>query len=163
MSDIDLPEVETITVGSIGEPGSRIFYLQVWSSGQIRSLKLEKQQVAALGAALAEVLADVVVEDAVALPDLLDPGEAEWAVGTMGLTGFDDSTGRVTLVLQELVAEEGDEGSVARLGLTVAQLAALASRCEESVEGGRPSCPLCGRPMDPEGHACPKTNGASKH
>jgi hypothetical protein len=27
------------------------------------------------------------------------------------------------------------------------------------VEQGRPPCPLCGYPLDPEGHACPRTNG----
>jgi hypothetical protein len=24
---------------------------------------------------------------------------------------------------------------------------------------GRPTCPQCGEPMDPEGHFCPKKNG----
>jgi hypothetical protein len=27
------------------------------------------------------------------------------------------------------------------------------------VRAGRPACPLCGNPMDPEGHSCPRTNG----
>ena len=173
MSDIDLPEADTVTVGWVGEPGKRVFYLQAWGGGRVHSLKMEKQQVAALGAAIAELLDDVVVDDPVALPDVLDPGQPDWIVGTMALTSIDSQTGRAMLLLNELVrggagdpdddADEDDAaGSTARFGLTLAQLAALSIRCEEAVAGGRPPCPLCGRPMDPLGHVCPKTNGSSK-
>ncbi|HEX7167694.1 MAG TPA: DUF3090 family protein [Acidimicrobiales bacterium] len=163
MSDLDLPELDTITVGSVGPPGARVFYLQAIAGRRIHSLKLEKQQVAALGAAIVEFLADVVVNDPVVLPELVDPGEPDWIVATMALSTLDETTGRVTLVLGELTAEDDDEGAVARLGLTLAQLAALAVRCDAALEGGRPPCPLCGRPLDPEGHVCPKTNGAATH
>ena len=162
---IDIPEVDAITVGSIGEPGARVFYLQAWSAGTIHTVKLEKQQVSALGGAIRELLEDVVVnEPPAAMPDLLDPGVPAFVVGAMALTVLDDETGRVTLVLNELVPEEELENAAdARLGLSLAQLVALAARCEEAVEGGRPPCPLCGRPMDPQGHVCPKTNGSAKH
>jgi len=167
MSDnIDLPDAQSVTVGYVGVPGQRTFYIQIWDSGDIRTLKLEKQQVAALGSAIREVLNDVVVDDDAlpTLPEVVDPGEHEWAVGTIGLTGVDETTGRVLLVLRELVAdEEAEDAAEARLGLSIAQLAALAARCEESVVGGRPNCELCGRPMDPQGHVCPKTNGHAQH
>lgn len=164
MSDFDLPSPQSVTVGSIGEPGARTFYLQVWHDGDIRTLKLEKQQVAALGGAIAELLSDMAVDpaDVPSLPDVLDPGEPEWAVGTIGLTGIDASVGSATLVLHELVPDE-TVGAEARLGLSVPQLAALARRCAEALEGGRPDCDLCGRPIDPQGHSCPKTNGHAKH
>ncbi len=58
--------------------------------------------------------------------------------------------------------EEGEPvatGGLARFGATRAQVAALARRGMELVESGRPLCPLCGFPLDPEGHACPRTNG----
>ena len=179
MTDIDVPEVDGITVGAVGEPGRRIFYLQVWAHGTIRSLKVEKQQVAALGAAVSELLADVAIDDPVALPDLIDPGEPEWVVGAMALTEVDERTGRVILVLTEFVPgldddEDGPSGAApepldapipaqARLGLSLGQLAALGLRCEQAVQGGRTQCELCGRPKDPAGHVCPKTNGAAKH
>lgn len=173
--DLDLPDVDALTTGFIGEPGARTFYLQAWRAGPAHSFKVEKTQVAALGAALRELLADVVVDDPARLPDLVDPGEPEWVVGSMGVSTFDETTARVTLVLRELViAEEGTvvapdvddeetEGRRARIGLTIAQMAALAERCEMSVEGGRPPCELCGRPIDPDGHVCPKTNGSARH
>ena len=39
------------------------------------------------------------------------------------------------------------------------QMAALAIRATSLVSSGRPPCPFCGYPIDPRGHACPKTNG----
>ena len=164
MSDIEFEAIDGIAVGAVGPPGKRVFYLQVWAGGSMHSLKLEKQQVAALGAAITELLADVVVDETIALPAVTDPGAPDWVVGTMGLTGFDEATGRVTLVLDEFVREEDAPlGRRAQFGLTMAQLAALSVGCDEAVSGGRPPCPLCSRPMDPEGHVCPKTNGSSKH
>lgn len=164
--DIDLPNPQSVTVGYVGQPGARTFYLQIWDSGDIRTLKLEKQQVAALGGAIRELLEDLAVEgeEVPALPEVIDPGEHEWVVGTMGLSAVDEATGRITLILHELVPEEELESAAsARLGLSVGQLAALAARCEVSLVGGRPNCSLCGRPMDPQGHVCPKTNGHAKH
>lgn len=175
MNDLDLPDVDALTTGFVGQPGARTFYLQVWRNGPVHTFKVEKQQVMALGAALRDLLADVVVDAASPLPDLVDPGIADWAVGSMGVSTFDETTGRVTLVLRELVIrEEGEpvapdvddeesEGRRARVGLTIGQMAALAERCVAAVEGGRPNCDLCGRPMDPEGHVCPKTNGSANH
>ena len=29
----------------------------------------------------------------------------------------------------------------------------------DAIEGGRPSCPFCGQPLDPAGHICPRANG----
>jgi uncharacterized repeat protein (TIGR03847 family) len=125
-------------------------------------LKLEKQQVAALAVAVAELLADLPPTEPLVAPTVIDPGEPDWIVGSMALTAYDEDEQRAFLVLHELVREEDEDGARARLGLTMAQLASLVSLGEESVEGGRPACPLCGLPMDPDGHSCPKTNGSAK-
>jgi uncharacterized repeat protein (TIGR03847 family) len=161
--DLDLPSVDAITVGTVGEPGQRVFYVQIWTAGRIISLKLEKQQVAALTVAVAELLADLSPIDAVVAPTIIDPGTPDWIVGSMALTAFDGDEQRAFLVLHELVGEDDEDGARARVGLTLSQLASLVSLGEDSVEGGRPPCPLCGLPMDPMGHSCPKTNGSAKH
>lgn len=157
--DLELPSVDAITVGTVGEPGNRVFYLQLWTGGRIVSLKLEKMQVAALASVIAKLLEDLPPIVPAPLPDLLDPGAPDWVVGSMALTTYDDATERAYLILNEFVAEDDDEGATARIGVTLPQLAALASLGDELVEAGRPPCPLCGRPMDPAGHVCPKTNG----
>jgi uncharacterized repeat protein (TIGR03847 family) len=57
-----------------------------------------------------------------------------------------------------LAGDEG-EGYLARLYFTAAQARAMATRGSAAVERGRPPCPLCGGPLDPSGHICPRLNG----
>ena len=56
-----------------------------------------------------------------------------------------------------------EEGYLARLYLTADQARAMATRGSAAVESGRPPCPLCGGPLDPSGHICPRLNGHGRH
>ncbi|MGH9075657.1 MAG: DUF3090 family protein, partial [Acidimicrobiales bacterium] len=89
--------------------------------------------------------------------DLDEPQQPAWAVGSIGLS-YDQEEDRVLLVVEELVGED-EVGAVARFALTREQVASLAIRGTQLVEAGRPPCPLCGYPLDPSGHVCPRTNG----
>ena len=160
----DLPSVDAVTFGTVGAPGKRVFYVQAWAAATLVTLKLEKLHVQGLAAAMQELLNDLPAESSPApAPGLRPPVEAKWVVGSIGLSPFDDATQRVTVLFEELVREEGEEGATASVGVTIAQMVALVERGVELVAGGRPNCPLCGNPMDPDGHACPKTNGHLKH
>lgn len=182
----DLPGVEWATVGTVGEPGHRTFYLQARQGTEQVTIKLEKQQVAALSQFLVEILSDLPAPESTPAEeslDLAEPLAAEWAAGTIQLA-YDSPTDRIVLTAEEarFQEEEGgepgseagaqareqrrrdpeavaEEAAVARLALTRAQAAAIARRGWEAVRGGRPLCHLCGNPIDPEGHACPRTNG----
>ncbi|MBL8778677.1 MAG: DUF3090 domain-containing protein [Acidimicrobiales bacterium] len=162
-SSFRFDEPEIFTAGALGEPGARTFFFQVTEAGQVVSLKCEKQQVAALAQYLAELLADLPPVAAALSPaqlGLVEPVLAEWVAGSMGVA-YDEDDERFVIVVDELVDEEEPPESpgVARVRLTPAQVAAFIPWAEELVGQGRPLCPLCGRPMDPEGHACPRTNG----
>lgn len=61
------------------------------------------------------------------------------------------------------LAGVADEGYLARLYVTAAQARAMAARGAAAVEQGRPPCPLCGGPLDPSGHVCPRLNGHGRH
>ena len=39
------------------------------------------------------------------------------------------------------------------------EAAAFVDRAKDLMRGGRPICPLCSGPIDPGGHACPRSNG----
>jgi len=162
-TSFDLPEPDRFTAGTVGPPGQRVFYLQAAAEGHVVTLRLEKAQVAALAQYLASVLADLPTPDAASLPaelELVDPVVAEWVVGQIGVV-FDEDRDRMVVQAEELLdeeAEETDQG-VARFALTRAQVAAFVARAAELVAAGRPPCELCGRPKDPEGHMCIKTNG----
>ncbi len=154
----ELLDVDKLTVGAVGEPGRRLFLLQARHGGQVITLKLEKAQVAALCSYLGELLENLPRPDA--LPEdleLEEPTEPEWVIGTLGVS-YDASLDRLLLVAGEAVGED-EEGAEARFGATREQVAALAIRGTRLVEAGRPPCPLCGYPLDPSGHACPRTNG----
>ena len=171
----DLSSVDRITVGTVGEPGSRTFYLQAREDSLVVSLKVEKGQVAALAERLGELLRENPANSPIPEPaelDLEEPTLADFVVGSLGLS-FSTDDDRVVIVCEELVLVDPDEddldddeddedaprGAVARFGLTRGQAAALAMRGALLVATGRAACPLCGYPLDPRGHVCPKTNG----
>jgi uncharacterized repeat protein (TIGR03847 family) len=53
-----------------------------------------------------------------------------------------------------------DEGpDMLRVRLSGAAARAFVRRALAVVAAGRPDCPFCGQPMDPEGHVCPRANG----
>jgi uncharacterized repeat protein (TIGR03847 family) len=166
-ASFDLSPVDRITVGTVGPTGKRTFFLQARQAGQLVTLKMEKQQVAALASHLADLLADL--PSVGALPDdgdleLEEPAVPEWAVGSMRVE-YDSAVDQIVVFAEEIemVDEEGEPveegGGIARLAATREQIAALAIRGSTLVEAGRPPCPLCGYPLDPSGHSCPRTNG----
>ena len=160
--DIDSPSV--FTAGTVGEPGHRVFYVQVQGDGLVVTLKLEKQQVGALAEYLSGLLADLPTVDEAMVPTLLDlvgPIVPEWTVGKLAVA-WDDLNDRMVLVAEELLTEEevdaGAEAATARFRVTREQVAGFVDLARDLVAGGRPPCPLCGGPLDPEGHACPRLN-----
>ena len=157
-SSFEISDVDHLTTGAIGPPGQRVFYLQAGQGAQVVTLRLEKSQVAALVAYLAGMLSDMPPPgDLPAAMDLLEPVVAEWVVASLGVS-YDEDVDRVVILAEELV-EEGEEPARARITATREQVAALSMRGAEAVAAGRPPCPLCGQPLDPEGHTCPRLNG----
>jgi uncharacterized repeat protein (TIGR03847 family) len=198
MSDsFEFAEPDLFTVGTIGPPGQRVFYLQAREGDQLVTLKCEKEQVRVLGEYLGRLLERLSGPGASPARDLtlVEPVTPAWIVGSIGV-GYDEGADRIVLVIQEVreaeededeeteAAEEGteeetegeteteaategeaeDQGAESdrasgRVRLTRAQVAAFVERARALVEAGRPSCRLCGRPMNPGGHRCARTNG----
>jgi len=73
---------------------------------------------------------------------------------------LDDEERALVQALQaaEDAADDEDEGFVARIYATRPQVRAMAARSAVVVSAGRPPCDLCGQPMDPSGHRCPRWN-----
>ncbi len=175
---------ERFVAGTVGEPGARTFFLQARDGVRITSVSLEKQQVAVLAERIDELLDDVMDNDAttalipaVAPLDLEDnapldqPIEEEFRAGTMTLA-WDPEGGRVVIEVfpftepavvspdqldEELVEPDPEEVFVVRI--TPGAARAFVKRAATVVEAGRPSCPFCGNPIDPDGHLCVRANG----
>lgn len=163
-----------VAAGAIGQPGERVFYLQARQDGEVVSLRLEKQQVAALCDYLAGILADLAVVDVPEAPSatLIEPIWPEWIVGALAVA-YEEAEDRILLVAEEFVPEPDDDpdatGSLPSLGadadaatarfrVTRAQVQAMITHATAVVTAGRPICHVCGRPMEPSGHFCPRNN-----
>jgi uncharacterized repeat protein (TIGR03847 family) len=175
---------ERFVAGTVGPPGQRTFFLQARSGTRIVSVSLEKQQVQALSERIDELLDEVMsseVSDAMipavaplGLEDsepLEQPIEEEFRAGTMTLS-WDPTDQRIVIevfpyteaavvspeqVDQDFEEPDPEEVFLVRIAAGVAR--AFVKRSEQVLEAGRPSCPFCGNPIDPDGHLCVRANG----
>ncbi|GGW57787.1 DUF3090 domain-containing protein [Streptomyces caelestis] len=180
---------ERFVAGTVGLPGRRSFFLQASAGSRVTSVALEKTQVAALAERMDELLDEVVRRSggsaavpAVAPSEITDtapldtPIEEEFRVGTMALAwdGEEelmiveaqalveldaDSEEDLAEAEERLLQDEENGPPMLRVRLTGAQARAFAKRALDIVNAGRPPCPLCSLPLDPEGHVCPRQNG----
>lgn len=61
--------------------------------------------------------------------------------------------------LGTLIGSDSDGPPVLRVRITGAAARAFVKRALQVVAAGRPPCPFCGLPLDPDGHVCPRQNG----
>ncbi len=176
MSDsFDFRTASHFTAGAVGEPGRRVFYLQAGDQYQHVSFKLEKQQAMALATFLRTVLDDQPVpsDDPQPIP-LVNPVEPAWVVGQIAVGTAEP--GEIMILVEELVVPDDDDaddddddvdeafdifeesGARCTATITVAQAANFVQTVDELVSQSRPPCRLCGGPLDPDGHACPRLN-----
>lgn len=164
---IELNPVSHLTIGTVGPPGERTFFVQGSRGAQTISLVIEKEQALMLANSFESLIEELTQKypqnpreaDESLLMDmrLREPVEGLFRVGNMGL-GYNEESGQIVLVAYELV-EEGEEPNVVSFWASRAQVQALVQHAYEVVKAGRPLCGNCGRPMDPEGHFCPNRNG----
>jgi uncharacterized repeat protein (TIGR03847 family) len=179
---------DRFVAGTVGQPGERTFFLQAREGNRMTSVVCEKAQVSVLAEHLDRVLDEVQRRSAgqVDVPpasstardtDPLDaPINEEFRVGTMTIA-WDPSIDRIVIELFSNVdvddeerpeetsspaAEEPDEieaDEVFVVKITASYARDFVARAQALVAAGRPSCPFCLQPIDPQGHICPRANG----
>ena len=161
-SEIEAIDVQFIRPEALGEPGQRRFRLLVVINGHTVIAWMEKEQVGRLGELLLDVLERL--PDAPGEPDsaeasiLPDENTADqFRAGRMELS-YDEEDDRLIVVIHDIEAEEGTRPALS-FRLTRAQTRAFSEEAEALVTAGRPTCPMCGRPMGPGPHVCEKQNG----
>ncbi|MEO6157403.1 MAG: DUF3090 family protein [Ilumatobacteraceae bacterium] len=165
----EFDDVDSFTVGAIGAPGSRTFFLQATHGPTRVAVKCEKQQASAIAEYLTKVLEDLPAVASTELPPtaaLTEPVEAVFVLGPVGL-GYDRASDRVLVQLEEVV-DVGDSGEAEpdalddrghlRVFLTRSQAQSFCDHAASLVAAGRPACIYCGLPIDPDGHPCPRMN-----
>ncbi|TLM70507.1 DUF3090 domain-containing protein [Pseudarthrobacter sp. NamB4] len=169
---------DRVVIGTIGVPGARTFYLQVRTGTQIVSIALEKQQSALLAEKIDDILDQLVAlkGNPFSVPtstpaelvdnDQLDAVQEQFRTGAMSL-GWDPTTAQVIIEAypiadvdagynDESLGQDGAEApEMLLVRMPVGTARAFAKRTREVVGAGRPLCPLCGYPVDADGHICP--------
>jgi uncharacterized repeat protein (TIGR03847 family) len=169
---------DRVVVGTIGLPGARTFYLQVRAGTQIVSIALEKQQSALLAEKIDEILDQLITVEGnpFSVPtstpielvdnDQLEAVQEQFRTGAMSL-GWDPTTAQVVIEaypITDVDADDNDESldedganepEVLLVRMPVGTARAFAKRTREIVGAGRPTCSLCGYPIDADGHICP--------
>jgi uncharacterized repeat protein (TIGR03847 family) len=179
---------DRFVAGAIGEPGDRAFFLQAREGRRVVSVALEKVQVAVLAERLGALLEELgrrgvpeveapepepeaeLIEAADDTGGLDEPLNEAFRAGSLTL-GWDGGAGRV-LVEARAQDEDGeaidpdedddedeDGPDLLRVRMTAAAARGFVARAARVVAAGRPPCPLCGAPLDPLGHICPRRNG----
>lgn len=168
---------------AIGEPGRRTFYLQAAQGRRVCTVAIEKAQVAVLAERLGLLMAEV-ERRGVELPSgagttvtkgLDEPVIEAFRVGAMTLT-WDGQREALVVEAREATDDDGDDDrdeddedaandetgdgpDLLRVQLSAPAARGFIARATEVVQAGRPPCPLCGQPLGPEGHLCPRKNG----
>ncbi|GIX49110.1 MAG: hypothetical protein KatS3mg131_3321 [Candidatus Tectimicrobiota bacterium] len=164
----DFAAVDAIDAEAIGTPGKRTFRVRILRGTQSAALWVEKQQLAALGEAIPRLLEQLTLPDrhagepAAPITSFPDEPTVEFKVGRLAL-GYAAAEDRLVLVAHALEDEEaGVRVPTFSCRFTREQARVLSKACADAVAGGRPLCVLCHRPIDPEGHMCPRANGHQK-
>jgi uncharacterized repeat protein (TIGR03847 family) len=168
--EIDLDPISHITADAIGKKGERVFYIQGTDEDKVVTLIIEKIQLQSLAMAVDKFLEEVNE----AYPDL-PPSSSEYDEEKMHITppvdplfrigeitlAYDAERDRICLIAREILTGDmtSDDASVVRFWGTRSQMHAMLNWGLEVAAHGRPICPQCGQPMEPDGHFCIKKNG----
>jgi uncharacterized repeat protein (TIGR03847 family) len=141
------------------------------------SIALEKQQSALLAEKIDEILDQLMTVEGnpFSVPtstpielvdnDQLEAVQEQFRTGAMSL-GWDPTTAQVVIEaypISDVEADDDDESldeddaeatEMLLVRMPVGTARAFAKRTREIVGAGRPTCPLCGYPIDADGHIC---------
>lgn len=167
--DFDWPD--RFVIGTVGRPGQRTFYLQARDGERVVSVALEKEQSEVLADRMDELLDELmsIEGNPASIPahapaglDDSDPLDApvieQFRVGVMTLS-WNPGTAQVVVEAHPLVdgdlVDLADSPQVLQVRIPVGAARSFSKRTREVVLAGRPFCPICLGPLDPQGHVCP--------
>lgn len=167
-------DLSRFTVGTIGLPGERTFFIQIRKGTEVLSASIEKSQVAAMSERIHYMLKEIrlahpLTERPVLIRDSLPldtPVMDEFRIGSIAMF-YDEDSELIQIDLRELNfnseevhdEETSDDVEILRIFITATQALIFSDRADLVVAAGRQPCPFCGLPIDPQGHLCARANG----
>ena len=165
-----LGRLSQVEAATFGQPGRRTFRLELHSGSAFCALWLEKEQLLQLGVYLRDYVAGLSAEEKEKESAPQEPGwlggeaSIDFKAGQMFLS-HDRETNSFFMQAHERESGEeqeeasGEEAESVSFWMTLTQATALAEESLRICAAGRPTCFLCGQPINPEGHVCPRANG----
>ena len=162
---IEFTRIFRLQPEALGQPGKRTFRILADSESSTASIWLEKEQLMQLAIGIQQLLTTLSEENSEpegTLSSREAPGltRLDFKVGNLVL-GHDGGSGFFLIDAHDLEDEAEGEATV-RLWATRSQMESFSKEALVACAAGRPICPLCGRAIDPDGHACPRVNGHAK-
>lgn len=181
MNEHDLNPCKRLTTDAIGKPGQRTFFIQGETNEETVTLIFEKIQLQSLLVTIIRFFENLhqkypllnqesgaFIENEMTITPPVDP---LFRIGELSLI-YEPSGDQVCLATKEVVFDQEDlnigelnqdNARTINFWCTRDQLQQFANWSVELLQRGRPICPLCNQPIEPEGHLCPKKNGHKKH
>lgn len=156
-------DAQMLRVEALGEPGRRRFRMVAVIDGDTYILWMEKQQVQALGLALEQLIEHLpghpglgAAENAFAV--INEETRNQFRVGRIEIA-FDDPVEQILITAHDIEQDAPEAPPTLGIRISREQARELSVEAADLVARGRPICPMCGSPMEPEGHVCPQQNG----
>jgi uncharacterized repeat protein (TIGR03847 family) len=158
--------VTVLAAEAIGVPGQRRFRLIGGVGTDVVSLWMEKEQLNALGLAIAQLLEQLtesglakspILSTSFDVPISTPPSSPEYLVSKI-MIGYDEER-RLVAVFAHDIEQDDDDDPIFSGRATLEMAKTLSEQIETVIASGRPRCPRCGAPIGPEGHVCPHNNG----
>ena len=156
--------IHSIRAEAIGTPGQRRFRLIVEGAPGIAHLWLEKGQLMQLAVIIQQMLEDLQsAKSTVAHPETnlpttpTDGNIIEFDIGDLNIAHDQEKS----LFMLQAHDREDEPSKPPTLGFWAneSQIADFAIEAQAVCAAGRPICPLCDNPINPDGHSCPRSNG----
>ena len=162
----EFDEVTILSAVAIGVPGDRTFFIIMGRKEDWVRVWLEREHLEALALAIDQFFFTLSQEhlhfplEAEETPLSDDVSSrlpsAELEIDQITL-GYDHERATLDLLVHALGPQEGDQSEL-YCRATLGQLKELGNQAKNLCAAGRPRCVLCGYPIDPAGHICPKNN-----
>ena len=160
----EIPIVTSLVAEALGEPGQRTFRVLVDGGGSSAIIWLEKEQLFQLALGIHQLLTSTSEEEETPPTASDEPGpvpaKLDFKAGRLAL-GHDGNTGLFMIDAHDL-EDEDEEAATVRVWASKEQVKEFSDEAMRACAAGRPLCPLCGGPLDPDGHPCARVNGHVK-
>ena len=161
-ANAEFTNVSNLRAEALGEPGQRTFRVLVDSGSSSAVIWLEKEQLFQFALALNQLLISLPEESSgrgaeQGEGEATPPANLEFKLGKLVL-GHDGAREKIIIDAHDVESDEEGPATV-RVWGDRAQVSAFAEEALRECAAGRPICPLCGGPIDPTGHRCPRSNG----